>query len=373
MSRSEGVAGESERILILADDLTGSVDSSVAFAARGLPVSVAVRAEGLAPSRFPHGIVAINTDTRRMPPSAAHDRVLGIARTVAACDPRVVFKKIDSRLKGNLAAELAAVLAVFPRETLLVAPAVPRLGRHVRGGRLNGLGVGLPIDLGRELAGIEANVEIPDVTRESDLDLLASRLMREPGRILPVGASSFAAAIARRFRVRDAAFLGVPSGPILFVVGSRDPITLAQVAHLRNACPTLLHAAAPDGALNVPGEVKSASLAILQCVDGRPGSQVDDETAVAERFATGVEVVVGEMRPTVLVLSGGDTASAVLRRLGIETLQPARELLPGVPISEVHPPCRELPACVVTKSGGFGSVETLLKIARGLAGRSSHP
>ena len=112
--------------------------------------------------------------------------------------PEIVFKKVDSRLKGHVADEVA-VLAGTPDATrALVAPAIPVQGRVVADGRLTGAGVAAPIDVaaavgdGRPRAlKCRTPAPTPTSTRRS-----VATLDGPPP--LLVGAAGLAAALARR-------------------------------------------------------------------------------------------------------------------------------------------------------------------------------
>ena len=68
-----------------------------------------------------------------------------------------------------------------------------------------------------------------------------------------------------------------------------------------------------------------------------------------------------EQEPTdTLVLFGGDTTLAVLRSLGITTVEPFTELLPGIPLSHATYAGRRL--VLITKAGGFGDADVLSRI-----------
>ena len=137
------------KILLIADDLTGALDASVAFAARGLSVLCAStpdatgRAIDLAPD-----VLAVSTNSRDLSEDDAVARLKAVverARSVPNWDEVVLFKKVDSRLKGHIAAEMA-LLADYRRDAL-VCPAIPRLGRFVRDGAVCGSGVAEPIQV----------------------------------------------------------------------------------------------------------------------------------------------------------------------------------------------------------------------------------
>ncbi len=107
-------------LAIIADDLTGALDAAAPFAMRGLKTVVALSPHGL-PEALATGasVVGVSTDSREVDPDIARSRMgavlEGLPETVG------LFKKIDSRLKGNVAAELDMI----GFERALVVPAIP--------------------------------------------------------------------------------------------------------------------------------------------------------------------------------------------------------------------------------------------------------
>ncbi len=87
---------------------------------------------------------------------------------------------------------------------------------------------------------------------------------------------------------------------------------------------------------------------IVRCV-GDIGSDGD---AVGRRFAGHIARLLLMLGPDVLVLSGGDTALAVLAGFGVSVVRPRGEAAPGLPWFEIAVAGRTI-RCVV-KSGGFG-------------------
>jgi uncharacterized protein YgbK (DUF1537 family) len=66
------------------------------------------------------------------------------------------------------------------------------------------------------------------------------------------------------------------------------------------------------------------------------------------------------VRPSTLVVFGGDTAFGVADALGIGNFQPVREISQGVVISRAEQAGMDLH--LVTKAGGFGAPDILTKI-----------
>src|SRR3712207_2616788 len=113
-------------VAIIADDLTGAADTGVQFVRAGYRTAVAFRDAPLPPADDLDA-VALDTDSRTMPAGFAAKRVVEAGRAVR--DARIVYKKLDSTLRGPIAAELVAALEATGRDRAVVAPAFPSAGR----------------------------------------------------------------------------------------------------------------------------------------------------------------------------------------------------------------------------------------------------
>nr|MDA8217235.1 hypothetical protein [Dehalococcoidales bacterium] len=84
-------------------------------------------------------------------------------------------------------------------------------------------------------------------------------------------------------------------------------------------------------------------------------------------------VVAGSLRPgdwAGMVLTGGDTAVALCKALGVGALAIEGEVEPGVPYGRLlEGPLAGL--LVVTKAGGFGSPEAIAKAISFIRGKTS--
>src|SRR6185369_422367 len=134
-SRS-GCRGSSSRsltgILILADDLTGAADSAAAFLGRARSVSVLLDAR----ARTEAGVVAVDLDSRSRPERIARGIVRRAFASRRARRAAILFKKVDSTLRGHLSAELAALRGSLGRRAVIFAPAFPAQGRVLRSAKL---------------------------------------------------------------------------------------------------------------------------------------------------------------------------------------------------------------------------------------------
>ncbi|MCA2012185.1 hypothetical protein LCM17_11870 [Cereibacter sphaeroides] len=329
------------RVLIVADDLTGALDSAVAFAGKGLRV-LCVRDPSALAAALAEGpeVLAVSTGSREGSVADAVSRIVALRELIAAHPEAILFKKIDSRLKGHVAAEIAALRR--PGQPLLVCPALPRLGRMVREGAVVGAGVDVPLPIAEVLPGLDAL--IPDAAREADIDAI---LDAAPEGALLAGAAGLAEGLARRLTGGGTEADCAPSTPFLLAVGSRDPVTRAQLAGLDCL-------AAPGG--SVPGYPITA----CQVIALTDGAQPQTPAEIGAIFADCIADRVRAVPPASLFLCGGETANAVLARLGIDVLRIDGECLPGLPSARALDGVPGLR--VITKSGGFGGPDTLVKL-----------
>lgn len=334
-------------LIILADDLTGALDSAAPFAARGMTTLVALSVADIPAAlvRSPD-VLSINLGSREV--DAATARELTATALARVQDGALLFKKVDSRLKGNIGAELEA----FAFRSALVAPAIPEFGRVVRNGHVQGFGVDKPIPVADLIGAASSRAFIPDAITQADMVReLAAGLER--GVDLLVGARGLAEALAAHLKPETmAAAAPVPAGPALFVIGSRDPITLAQIERLQNTCsPRFLPA--PNGVVSAGG-AHDAALTLVQAL---PGEIELSGEEVSRQLASSVHPhLTGAAK--VLLLSGGATAEAVLQKMGVKLLELKGECLPGLALaySNRH--------CIIAKSGGFGGEDTLSIVAQ---------
>lgn len=339
------------KVVIVADDLTGALDSAVAFAERGLSVITARTPDKLdAALASEADVVAVSTGTRDCSTKTAR-AVLADVQKALRTHTGILFKKVDSRLKGNVPVEIEA-LAGLRSGGAVVCPAIPRLGRLVKDGAVVGAGVDAPIQVAPRIGSLLA--EIPDALCDADID----HVILDPlDKQFFVGAAGLAEALARHLVPKALKRAGAGSFlPALLAIGSRDPVTLEQMKVLISAGLPVSAIAAPNGIVpDFADDTQGVSL--IQMVPG--AAEVSAENA-SQAFAKGVVAHVLGNQPKTLFASGGESANALLEELGVDLLQVHGEVLPGVPWSTArdgYPGLR-----IVTKSGGFGDQQTLIAL-----------
>lgn len=123
-------------VLVVADDLTGSNATGALFARRGLRAVTVSDVAFAGPHAATADVVVVNTRTRHA--SRAQAQAAVIRAIDAVPDARLVVKRVDTTLRGNVGAELEAALGLVRRRTpkarALMVPAFPAAGRTTVGG-----------------------------------------------------------------------------------------------------------------------------------------------------------------------------------------------------------------------------------------------
>src|SRR5690606_15914680 len=105
---------------------------------------------------------------------------------------------------------------------------------------------------------------------------------------------------------------------------------------------------APNGRL-APVHADGSALTLVQAV---PGSADATSEEVSHALAESVCPQLTDAASTVL-LSGGATAEAVLKKMGVARFRLLGECLPGLGLAHAQG------RCIIAKSGGFGQPDTL--------------
>jgi D-threonate/D-erythronate kinase len=383
-------------IAIVADDLTGAADTGVQLVRAGYRTAVVFHGED-APT-VDVDAVSFDTDSRTMPAGFAAKRVVDVASKVR--EAHVVYKKLDSTLRGNVAAELSAAFGASGRKRVIVAPAFPDAGRTTVGGNQLVRGVAVdetemrddpqtPVreshvptlladafssvgtlgvdDVARpervRLVLEENECVVADAERDSDLAALV-RAVPDPARVLWAGSAGLTYAIGSAYpgpRAGDVGERRAPARPVLVAVGSLSGVAREQMRRLAEEYGDVAVEAGRDDAVAAARDALSGGgCAVVHS----PEEQNTSGEAVVEMLAGVVGRLSEERLFGGLVLTGGATAVGVARRLGATGIELQGEVEAGVPVGALLGPN---PYPVVTKAGGFGGPGTLVEAVQALA------
>jgi uncharacterized protein YgbK (DUF1537 family) len=267
---------EDRRTILVADDLTGANDTAIQFVKQGFSALVSTQAHFSDPADYADfDIISINSDSRGMSSADAYRTLRDLlVRLKQAKLGERYYKKVDSVLRGNPGAELAAVMDELDIALAIAAPSFPANRSIVEQGMLkSGRSLPLsvidavsrfagsmdkkvgtiPLEIIRQghLQGAEyvlshhaqgVQVFVADAVSDEDLALvyrISTILEKTEKSLILAGSAGLANQIAlhqgqgNREGVEQACF-GV-SGPALVIAGTRQGETAAQISALSAA------------------------------------------------------------------------------------------------------------------------------------------
>ncbi|WP_251028495.1 four-carbon acid sugar kinase family protein [Bacillus sp. ISL-18] len=122
-----------QRFYIIADDLTGANDAGVQLSKIGISSTVFLDYKDSI-LQSTEDVAIIDTDSRAMSEEVAYETIYNASSIFRKQGYEQVYKKIDSTLRGNVAAELAALVSVYQPEIIVLAPAFPKMNRQTING-----------------------------------------------------------------------------------------------------------------------------------------------------------------------------------------------------------------------------------------------
>ena len=391
-------------LLVLADDLTGALDSGVQLARKGDRVAVTTELSMDASLLDGHDVLVIDTETRHVTSDEAYHTIYGLVATARDRGVGRIYKKCDSGLRGNVGAEIAAALDASGRDHIDFVPAYPKLGRVTRHlvqyvdgkplaqsifaddptnpvtqSRIDDL-IHLESDVAVSLHDGDAfvpGVDVFDCDSDADLVRIGMSLAETDGLVLVAGCAGLLETYPRQSagpsEARSCAGLkarlSVLSGSVNAVTRSQLDYAEAHGAprmHLPLA-PVLSGSWCERDAARLAGDFARAAtgtpLALLDTLDFCEATLFERHAhpsrAINQAMGLIAREVLEEDDRTLMVI-GGDTLASLMTAMGIRTLEPVEEILPGVVLARFEDAGRE--RCLITKSGAFGADDLLMQV-----------
>lgn len=386
-------------IVVIADDFTGANDTGVQIAKKGVPVRVILDTEHIVADG---ASVVVDTESRVISGTAAYERVKDTIQAIlrtGGC--RIVYKKVDSTLRGHVVEEIRAAIDAYEPETIIFAPAYPAQGRSVQGQRLHVYDVPLleteiakdprnPLnqdniatilwDCGIEKARHYAIDQIEnghisigtgaytfDTLTKDHLRYIASAALKGSNKILWIGSAGLAEELLAE---------AYPPKPVLAVIGSISQKTMKQIAYCQYQGVSVIKVDMVRAyeTKSIDADIASAVTQLGFGHDviltgttsrqdyedfvsyGQTKALTSDDLAafVKTMLSQAVLQIVEKTSVGGMFLTGGDTAIAAIKCMHAEGSQIEREILPGFVQGKLYGgPYAGMP--IVTKAGAFGT------------------
>jgi len=155
----------------------------------------------------------------------------------------------------------------------------------------------------------------------------------------------------------------LPAGPVLLLGGSAHAGNRVQAARLAQEHNVPLH----ELPLAAPAPAMAAAIASLRTHGAASllaESPRRDSAALLRVFVAAATEIIAATGTTRIFVTGGETAFALCRALGLSALEFQAELEPGLSLSRAA--STRGPLRLAIKPGGFGSPETWVRAWAGL-------
>ncbi|HBE80815.1 MAG TPA: hypothetical protein DDW65_23965 [Firmicutes bacterium] len=410
-------------ILIIADDLTGANDTNVQFVKYGASAITIYDPTIMSYGDF--DVCSFSTESRSLSRENAYQAVNSVIKRLPIQPEDLIYKKVDSALRGCLGIEIDALADNFPWiKAVLVAPAYPDNHRTTSNGcqYINGVAVDqtemaadpmtpvtdsnlltilgsqshrkigyLPLNQVikgytaaqlyiRDLIHDNCRIIVADAETNQHLSTLAHVVWNEKN-IIPCGSAGLALAFANIYnqyrskgcRQRKSTY----SSPFLAVVGSKSDIASLQIGAVRRGFPNIKMIPIDTGDLvdsaRAESKINQVATSAIEIFKTEPilvlylSSSEIHQSSEAPIIASGLGEIADRItRQTglkTLFATGGDTAAHIFDKLGIQALELEKELEPGICKGKFVGGTYD-GLSVITKAGSFGDELTLVRILK---------
>lgn len=321
-------------ILIIADDLSGAAELAGIAASRGYSAEVHTELDTSSEAE----VIAVDSQTRSLPAGGAAEKIKSIVESAKELPPGWIYKKTDSVLRGNIRAELEALLSATGKQRALFIPANPGKQRCIRGGTY--LVDGVPLNetvfandpdhpqrtanvieaLGQgqlEIQSIPENEPLPQsgivVPDINTCEHIAARVSEVGPGTVAAGAAEFFHALlnARSTDRKPSLNTRFETGRLLFVCGSLAAWE-QNIAHRMKTGNVPIFTAGQHKGLR--DALKDGDKAMVAIGDASNTKNSSPEALLEQLIDTAAAA--GDLNLDYIFLEGGATASAFMARQG---------------------------------------------------------
>ena len=388
-----------KKLMVIADDLTGACDTGIKFSEQGYRTRVLMPA-ALYDSYQDDSVdvFSVTTNTRNCSEEEAVEKISDLFEQV---DGNYRFyKKIDSVLRGNIRAELDCFIDKGYARKSLICSAYIEEGRTIEDGNLHirkkdkeifsnaaekmGLKSFCHVDLQTVRKGCKAIVEAVNATEErhvildavnnDDLYNIALAAGQLPD-CIPAGSAGLAKQYCKCLfekqekQIRSEKNRGVP----LLIIGTRNPVTVAQTQKLKDLnleihlLNTDEYGMQVESTETIKKRCRKGILLTTNLIYNNTGNNGElllkncHNSNILDYISAETEKIFADNRISGILASGGDVCASVLETLNLNKIDLIEEVLPGIVAGEAIGKDNRKTK-VITKSGGFGDEDALVKI-----------
>lgn len=408
-------------LVIIADDFTGALDTGVQFSNQGIKTLVSTDLEiNYSDMEEDIEVIVIDTESRYLRFEDAYSRIERILVSVKQHAIPYVYKKVDSALRGNISAEIKAVLDTCEETVIPFLPAYPEMNRVVVDGNLyiddklvsesvfaddpyepvtesnilqrlkNEAGITSQLIKGDEVPLNLDGIAVFDAQTDEELEKQMITLDKEGLLSVSIGCAGFAKILAKKLFPTKKINQYTLKKPLVVMCGSVNPITKKQIEYVDgkkypriSLTPHQLLSSqywlSEEGKKDIEKYldiIDTNSLIVFETLSEETANGLmtysKEANISSEEYRFRIGISLGELTLALwskhvehtFLFTGGDTLFQSMKVLGIRSIEPIAEISAGVVLSVIEWKGQKVQ--VITKSGGFGEVELFENITQTL-------
>ncbi|MBT3385234.1 MAG: hypothetical protein HN778_11595 [Prolixibacteraceae bacterium] len=411
-------------LLIIADDLTGAIETGVQLSKQGINSRVVLDSDvewGLILIDKNTTVLVINIESRHLLPAEAADKVSQVFNKIKGSGIKWFYKKTDSTLRGNIGAELETFMKSANQQTLPFVTAHPKLLRFTRKGfqyigetllhqtdfandPLEPIKSSFVPDILKKQTAVRVCVSgtegisdssslhthpkkiiVFDCESEEDLKIIGKYVLQNNWQKAMAGTAAMVEILPQILQLKSSKVnYENPNSPMLLINGSLNNSSLQQVLYANKKGMVTL--SFKQNLLKV-SNIKSNSdyKQIIKTIKEKFGAGQDviintidldipdqkynfslDNSgkghfkSVSKQIGLIVSNILEEIPFSTLGVFGGDTLNGIMNLLGCDSIEPESEIYTGVALSSVYTKFGKMH--LITKPGGYGKKDVILKI-----------
>lgn len=411
------------KLLMIADDFTGALDTGIQFAKRGIYTQVFTKFDfGQKDIRPETEVLVVDTESRPLSKEAAYAAVYEVADWAVRQQIGIILKKTDSALRGNIGAELQAAADAVGEGMLFFLPAHPAIDRvtrdgihYIAGERLEDSVFGRdpfePVkksyvpDIIKEQSDFSvislksteavpdeenARIAVCDAASIEEIDRRLDELIRRRQLHCIAGCAGLADRLVEKLSFHRGKERSICRTDSFYVAcGSLNQITAKQVAYAAEKGGFFCKRLTAEQKLNpayyeteegkhfleeIADLCQSEKKLVVHTFDREeektrpfPEQEISlDEKRRRIAWSHGyiVRKLTERCPDMTVLLTGGDTLMGYMKQIGCTQLEPVCEIEPGAVVSMLE--WGNHRQQVISKSGGFGTEDVFVRIAQKL-------
>lgn len=405
------------RLLLIADDFTGALDTGIQFAEYGAGTKLLMQApeDGKLFQDEETEVLILDAETRHLSSEEAYRKISALVRRAKDEGVQYIYKKTDSALRGNIGSELKAVLEASGESFLAFVPAFPEMNRitvdgihyidgmpicrtefgqdpfePVKSSRVEDLFQEQEVSIrhfrrqkiyNTEISG--AAIGMFDSVTRADIRKIAEHLKKHGQLNVMAGCAGFAQVLPEVLGLaRRSVRVPALDSQLLVACGSMNPITKRQIAYgetIGYQRVKLSRRQQLEAGYLESAEGKRWLEEIDRMFEKSDVVMIDTETPeesgteeapqsheiplkearerIAERIGKIIRELLEKNSSRTLMIVGGDTLMGFVSQSGCREIIPVCEIERGTVLSTMEIQGKKIR--VITKSGGFGKKELL--------------